>query len=276
MQGRKKMAMLADLLKEILGAKLGKSNPELNWPPASDRLMSRPPMEGEDAGKVISPDQYMHNKKIGEDPGNVYNEKGDIVDYLVKKMKGERDGGTIIGFINNLLNPKPNAEQKGQMAKEGRVGGDPNRVPGTGVDPALDPTPTAKQRVRGLQPIDRGADLEPPLPKGTPTPVPVDQYKAPPPAASPYEQPTAINPQQIEELRMSLLTQAGQMDPQNPNGLAGRMSGPYSKVDQQAQMGEAEDISNKVRGDYNSVDTQSPREPTNLQDVLKNQLLGGR
>lgn len=50
-----------------------------------------------------------------------------------------------------------------------------------------------------------------------------------------YAQPTALDPTAIEQLRQSLLGQAGQNDPSNPNGLAGRMSGPNSKVDMKVQ-----------------------------------------
>jgi hypothetical protein len=67
------------------------------------------------------------------------------------------------------------------------------------------------------------------------------------PPVNNYAQPSALDPTQIEQLRQSLLTHSGQLDPNNPNGLAARMSGPYSKIDQQGQEGEATAISNQFR-----------------------------
>jgi hypothetical protein len=268
------MTMMIDLLKQVIG--MGD-----NWPQRNDKLMERPPMEGEKSGRTVHPDTVQMGQNIAKDPKNIYSDKGSIegydgiggssmTDFIKKisegmpKFRGEQ--GTLMGFLSRIMNPAGMATDKGVMQKQGTVGGGvgSDHVPGTGVDPGLSTTPMAKQRQRNMAPVDpNNSDLD---------------RQAPPD----YSQPTALDPNQIEELRKSLLTQAGQMDPNNPNGLAGRMTGPYSKVDQNQQMGEAEDIASGVRGGYNSVTSRSPLEepakpaaPVNFQDALKNMLFGG-
>lgn len=262
------MPLMADLLKEIFGT---------GWPQKADALMERPPMEGEKSGKVLKPEAAERGQMMARDPKAVIDDSGQQVDYdsgstmlgFIKKLmegKGTFRGeqGTLSGFLSRLLNPAPMGTDTGVMGKQGTVGGGvgSDHVPGTGKDPGLDPTPTAKQRQRSMAPVNpNNQDLD----------------RAPP---QNYAQPTALDPQQIEELRQSLLSDSGQRDPNNPNGLAGRMTGPYSNLDQGAGMQEAQGIADKIRGDYNSVTSRSPldqpAQPVSLQDTLKSILLGGQ
>lgn len=87
-----------------------------------------------------------------------------------------------------------------------------------------------------------------------------------------YAQPTALDPTAIEQLRQSLLGQAGQMDPSNPNGLSGRMNSPNSKTDMQQQRDQMNEMSGSMRkdkragdylGDYN---TMSPEDKASMND----------
>lgn len=74
----------------------------------------------------------------------------------------------------------------------------------------------------------------------------MEEAALPPPPD--YSQPTALDPQSIEELRLSLLTQSGMLDPGNPNGLSARMASPNSAADMRAQVDEMNAITDAVRG----------------------------
>lgn len=253
------MAMLADQLKQFLTT--GK------WPQGNDHLMERPAMEGDKSGRTVDPQKMMQDKAIGQDPANVKDENGNITDYrsgglpgdlgkiisgvmglgkgggnpfsnLLRQNQGEAGRGSIMGLLSNFLSPEPERNNPNKPVQGyGTVGGgDPSRgTPGSGVDPGLNPTPSKDQKVPAF--------AEKP---GTPTPLPLaDQPLAPAPID--YAMPAALNPQQIEELRSSLLTASGQMNVANPNSLMGRMASPNSAAEMRGQMSDAEDISNAVQ-----------------------------
>src|SRR5258708_13828693 len=107
----------------------------------------------------------------------------------------------------------------------------------------------AKQKQKKFATIDpNNSDLDnAPADKTSPSPSAPAQTSPPP--TSPYAQHSAIDPTGIEQLRQSLMTQAGQLDPNNPNGLSGRMNTPNSKLDMQMQGQEADSISRMFRNE---------------------------
>lgn len=119
------------------------------------------------------------------------------------------------------------------------------------------PTPIANQPQGNLAPTDDTSLT--PLPQARPASAP----------ASPYAQPTAIDPAGIEQLRQSLLTDAGQRDPNNPNGLAGRMSSPNSKLDMQSQGDEAQSIDNSFRSPTPTGAPQKAQQPQTPNSARK-------
>lgn len=129
-------------------------------------------------------------------------------------------------------------------------------APGTNAADT-NPTPSASQKQANLAPAD-GTD---------PGIVPLPQAR--PATASPYAQPTAIDPAGIEQLRQSLLTDAGQRDPNNPNGLAGRMASPNSKLDMQSQGDEAQSIDNSFRSPTPTGAPQKAQQPQTPNSARK-------
>lgn len=279
------MALLSDLLKQVLAENTTRSGRSgRNWPQGTDKLMEHPQLpatEGDSAGKIMKPAQMQAGQAIAKDPRNIYNDAGQIVDYdtgsndgmlpaLIKKLalsegakgrpdktpaEGSRAGdgnpfsnllsgkgngeGTLSGWISRMFSPTPMEQQTDTVQGRGTVGGgDPNRgTPGTGIDPGLDPTPTEQQKVPALQP-------------GTPTPRPLaDAQPAPPPVD--YAMPNAMDPNQIEELRNSILSQTQQMNPNYPDGLSGRMNSPYSQLDQKEQMSDAQRQADQLNSNKN-------------------------
>lgn len=213
----------ADILKQVLNGS--------DYPQNNDVRMAIPPMDGENAGKVMTPDRMQTQ---GEKPpaDTVFKDNGDIAmdtnpfKSMIDKLPGGGQG-TMTGMLKMLFGS--DMKQEKAMDRSGitpRMGGDgdPNTVPGQGQDAVLNPKPMAKQRQKMMQVVP-------------PQPTPPD-----------YSMPTALDPQSIEELRTSLLTQAGQMDPGNPNGLAGRMSSPLAPSDMGRQSQEAINISDDIRG----------------------------
>lgn len=210
--------MFADIINE-LAKRFGPRS-------ADEGLVSSPSAvetEGTTAGKVLDP-MTMQQQMIPPPPGTVTNDAGTITDYqpgnpFAKLLQGGEQG-TIRNLLQRMISPTPERNQPGSVQGFGTVGGgDPNRgTPGTGIDPGLDRTPTKNQRVPGL---------------------------APKAMSNPYEQPSAMNPQQIDELRNSILEQTGQLD---PNSLSGRMSGPNASVDQHNQMNDAQRQHDSLRG----------------------------
>lgn len=226
------MNMLSALIKSIAE---GSSNDPKAWPKGNDMRMEVPPMdESTAAGKIMHPDQMMTQMQKPP-PGTISDDSGKLVDFNFdsnpfKKIIDSLPGGgqgTMTGMLKNLFGSEPMPQQK-LMDKSGvtpRIGGtgDPNHVSGTGEDAVLSRTPIKDQRQRSMA--------------------------APPPPPD-YSMPTALDPQSIEELRQSLMTQSGMMDPANPNSLPARMSGPYSQHDMKSQADEANAISDAVRGPY--------------------------
>lgn len=211
------MAMLADLLKEIMGGG-GNDNIE-KTPDAVGKTSS-------DTG-VMSPGQLM-NQAQKPPAGTITDDSGTIRDFnpsnpFANLLKGPAEQGTMRNFLGRVLGG-------GMVPGTGTVGGGgpADHVPGTQTDPALDPNPMAQQPQRGLQPSAKQMTAAPPPPD--------------------YSMPTALDPQSIEELRTSLLTQAGQMDINNPNGLSGRMNSPNAESDMGQQRNEAMRIEDSVRG----------------------------
>lgn len=182
---------------------------------------------------VVHPDNYMIGKDINNDPKNITNDQGQIVDRdtwdwskgnpFEKMMQNPAEQGTVRGFLQRMQGGNPT-----------NVGSATEMVAPTSTPNDVNPTPMQQQRQAGLQ-------------STTPTPMPRPDYS----------QHTALDPNQIEELRKSLLTESGQMDPSNPNGLSGRMNDPNSKADQRSQMNLSENISNDFRKGGVS-DTQGP------------------
>lgn len=209
------MAMLADILSRLLSK---------SGIPQSDQ-------------NVVPPDLFMQSKEINSNPKNITNDSGDIVGYdtndwskgnpfskLIETSRSNNNTGP--GVLRQLLSSVIGG---GLQPGTGTVGGGgpPDHTPGTQQDAALNPTPFKSQRQRNLAPM--------PAPQAVPTPPD-------------YSMPQALDHVSIEELRTSLLTQAGQMDINNPNGLSGRMNSPNSNVDQRSQMNEAQQHSDSLRG----------------------------
>lgn len=238
------MAMMPDILK-FLTDRLG-----LN--PTNDTMERSPSelgTESADSG-VISGDKVTQ-ARTQDNSHNVTSDSGKIVDFSPgNPFAGMfKDTKQMDGSIMGLLRSMGLADQKLMQPGTPKVGGgDPSVTPGQGQDAALNPTPLAKQRQRGLMRPMPGAP-DPNFPIENTTTVPKD-----------YSQPTALDPQGIEELRTSLLTQAGQLNPNNPNGLAGRMSGPYSKLDQASGMSDAQVHADELNA--SKVSTRADRRNT--------------
>lgn len=213
------MAILPDLLQHLLGQR-----PEIGHgkPRQSDPRMAIPPLDnGEAKGGVETPAEMDKNRNIGNDKHNIYDEKGNIVDYdlgdhpeitgghkmdprlrmLIDSLTGKKSDASPDGGGNpfaQLVNADaPQGTMRNFLGR--MMGNDPTNV-GSAVTANLDPTPTADQPQANLQPSADAA--------GTSASVPLPQ-----PRPNIYAQPSAFNPQQIDELRASLLAQTGQMAP---------------------------------------------------------------
>lgn len=178
-------------------------------------------------------------------PGTVTDDSGSISPdqsnpflsaIQTSRANGNTGPGVLKQLLGSLTNPSPN------------VGSAISTGPLT-TQQATSPTPMANVKQANLAPT---------------TP------QAPPP--SPYAQPTALDPVAIEQLRTSLLTQAGQMDPNNPNGLSGRMNSPNSNVDQAQGMRDSQNVENSFfnQGVSNtSGGVQQPQQPQESNTALK-------
>lgn len=198
-----------------------------------------PPHLGKPDGSVETPGKIMKDKAISDCPNCIYDEQGNIVDYDNRNLKsildkakgafapGGNGEGTLSGFINRLMSPTPDAGKAAPL-----TGGTVNSSDLT-RDPVTTSTPTQDAVPQGLMP-----KVEIPVPK----PRPMD-----------YSMPNALNPQQIEELRISLLTQAGQLDPNNPNGLSGRMNSPNASPEINGGMSDAQSLSDELNSNKRSV-----------------------
>lgn len=214
------MAMIQDFLKQYKAQEAGKHrNPDPGIELPLAHLKNG--MDAENDKNNMTPDQYQNNKKqsdsILKDDGTYSTDQTpfDIQKYL----NGPAEKGTLRNFLQRLQG-NPDAPAVDPLSG------------GQATDKQLDPAPTA---------VQRGSDLSPVPDPAVPLPVPR-------PAAADYSQPTALDPVSIEQLRQSLLTQAGQLDPNNPNGLSGMMNGPNSNVDEGQQRNQAMGIEDSIRG----------------------------
>lgn len=205
------MAMLTDILQKLIGT--GNDRGGVSW---GDELDNN----------VVNPDVYMMRKQQNTDPSIIKDDSGsfslDQSNPFLDAIRKSREGGP--GVLRQLLDSFMGGG--GLQPGTGTVGGGgpPDHTPGTQQDAALNPTPLKAQRQPNLAP------------------------QLPPPPPPDYSMPQALDPVSIEELRTSLLTQAGQLDPNNPNGLSGRMSSPNASVDQRNQMNETQQQSDSLRG----------------------------
>lgn len=227
------MAMLNDILQSIMsqGSASAVADPEGAKTPDQVGIGSS------DKG-VLDPLRLMlqgekaPSDTITKDDGSISTDQSNpFLDAIAKSRANDNKGpGVLRQFLDSIMKP-------GLTPNTGTVGGnDPTVVPGEGQDAALNPIPMAKQPQRGLQQSAKQLTQNIPLPAPRPD----------------YSMPTALDPQSIEELRMSLLTQAGQMDANNPNGLSGRMNSPNADSDMGQQRNEAMRIEDSVRG-YDGV-----------------------
>lgn len=215
------MPMLPELLSNLL---------KIDKRPWSADNNSRAPNETDSADhNVIDPDKMMQDKSAAEsdairtDSGSFSLDQtpfSGLKDIIAKSRAGGDSGpGVLRQLLGSLLQGK-------MVPNTGTVGGDPAGVsgpthtPGTRQDAALNPTPMKDQSQPNF--------ALPPRPD--------------------YAQPTALDPAAIEQLRQSLLSDSGQLDPNNPNGLSGRMNDPNSQVDMNNQRRESQSIEDSVRG----------------------------
>lgn len=214
------MAMLNDFLNKFKAQEQGKhknNDPGIELP--QSYLKNGNDADGDKNN--MTPKDYMGNKKDGAE---ILNDDGtfskDQTPFDIQKyLNGPAEKGTLRNFLQRLQgNPDAPAVD--------------NLSGGQATDKQLDPVPTA---------VQRGADL-------APVPDPAVPLPTPRPATPDYSMPTALDPAAIEQLRQSLLTQAGQMDPNNPNGLSGMMNGPNSNIDMGQQRNQAMGIEDSIRG----------------------------
>src|SRR6266404_3399120 len=257
------MALLGDFLKELL------LKDRTGLPPTND-LMSRSPSElgteSADSGS-ISPDVLMQQAQKPP-PGTISNDAGSLVDFnpgnpFAKLVDKNAEQGTLRNFLGRIFD-------NGQLTPgTGTVGGGgaPDHVPGTEQDAALNPTPMEKQKQRSFAPVD---DTPPVGPNGAPTSeLDANALKAYADKTYDYSQPTALDPVAIEQLRKSLLTQAGQLDPNNPNGLSGRMNSPNAPAEQRNQMDETQRMGDQLRGSANSIQNDRRNEKRSSLDPYR-------
>lgn len=222
------MAMLRDLLKDLVPKiQTGMNVPTIERSPSELGLDSAD-NSVKDAQKFMDKRGAMSNvdasKLITNDSGDFSLDQtpfASLKDMLAKSRAGDNSGpGVLRQLLSSVLGG-------GLIPHTGTVGGGgpPDHVPGTRQDAALNPSPLDQQR-------------QPNLASSIPTPQ----------ARPDYSQPTALDPVAIEQLRQSLLSDSGQLDPSNPNGLAGRMSSPNANVEQNNQRNEAISIEDSVRG----------------------------
>lgn len=210
------------MLNELLGQLLKIEKRPIMNENNSQRDPSELGMDSADSG-VLDPFKMQQNRMMK----GIINDSGDfsldqtpfqgVVD-MIKKSRADNNTGPSL--LRQLLGSVIGG---GIVSGTGTVGGDPagvakpDHVPGTRQDAALNPMPMKDQSQPNFEKPD-------------------------------YSQPSALDPVAIEELRQSLLSDAGQLDPDNPNGLAGRMTGPNSQVDMNNQRREAMSIEDSVRG----------------------------
>lgn len=191
---------------------VGPGNDPLVLPPSAI-----PGGENADTKGQMKPEGLMNNKVR---PGDILNDKGefdkDQTPFDIQKYLHGGEQGTLRNFLDRIMSPSPTASTPGLQGGQATVS---------------DLSPTAA-------PVQRGQDLTALPPEPVPLPVPRPDYSMP----------TALDPNSIEELRRSLLTDAGQMDPNNPNGLSGRMNAGDASFQMNDQRKETMGIEDSIRG----------------------------
>lgn len=218
------MAMLIDLLKQFMSQEKGShkyNDPGIELP--LSYLKKGPDSEHDNIN--MTPKDLMGNKKLPDsittDDGNFSTDQNP---FNIQKYLNGGEKGTMREFYRRMTDSNTPLNKDDGMGPDPLSGGTVTK----GAD--LSPVPSAQQ----------------PQPDLASTNVPLPQ---PRPAQAPdYSQPSALDPQSIEELRTSLMTQAGQMDPNNPNGLSGRMNSPMAGPDMGQQGSAAMNIEDSVRG----------------------------
>lgn len=177
---------------------------------------------------LLGQQDLKEDNPVMDDSGSISTDQSNpFMDAIRKSRAGNNNGTPVLKqLMSSLFSPSSSASSAAPLSG-GTVG------PTSGD--TFSATPSKDQTQTGLQPAQEDGV---PLPQERPEAAPTE---------SPYAQPTALDPTSIEQLRLSLQTQAGQMDPNNPNGLSGRMNDPNSQVDQEIQGTQAQDIDNQFR-----------------------------
>lgn len=216
------MSMLTDFLskaKQQAGHSYKDGPPQLALPPGQA-------LPDSDSDKMnVSPKNMMQNKILpkdaitGDDGFLSTDQTNPFLDAIRKSRQNNNTGpGVLKQFFDGLMtDPKSIKDQGGLSAPQ--------------ITPAD---------------ISRGPDLA--APPQTGDSIPQTPLPVPRPPAADYSMPTAIDPNSIEQLRQSLLTDAGQRDPNNPNGLAGRMASPNAPADMGQQQNQSMSIEDAIRG----------------------------
>lgn len=203
---------------------------------------------------LLDQQDTKEDNPVMDDSGSISTDQSNpFLDAIRKSRAGNNTGAPVLKqLMNSLLSPSTSASTAAPLSG-GTVG------PTSGD--TFSATPSKNQTQTGLQPAQENG-------------VPIPQERpADAPSESPYAQPTALDPTSIEQLRLSLQTQAGQMDPNNPNGLSGRMNDPNSQVDQEVQGVQAQDIDNSFRpattgGVQQPMDTSGQLMPPAASDTM--------
>lgn len=182
----------------------------------------------------MTPKDFLNNKP---EPNSIIGDDGnyskDQTNPFLKLMDKNAPQGTIRNFLGRML--------------------------GGGLEPGTGTTPNNFLDNQTLAQNQKQPGLSAKNPNDA---IPAEQ--TPPPAPAPqmdYSMPSALDPQSIEELRLSLLTQAGQYDPANPNGLSGRMNSPNSQGEISNQMDETKQMGDQLRSEANSLQNDRNNQP---------------
>lgn len=256
------MAMLSDLLSQVL--KLPQ-----HQHPALDN-MSKQPEPTADKNSITG-DALMkifrgqadakEDNVITNDNGSMSTDQSNpFLDAITKSRANNNTGpGVIRQLLNGIMGPTGGPTDPSTAAP---LSGGSQPGPQD-----VSHTPSANQKQSDLAPAntsDGNPDASIPLPSPRPA-----EASAP---ENPYAMPTAIDPESIEALRQSLLTDAGQLDPNNPNGLSGRMNSPNAAPEMQNQASDAQGIDNMFRSSSASGPTMKAQ---NLQPQQSNTALKG-
>lgn len=175
-----------------------------------------------DTRMELSPEKMMEDRKANSDPGNVYNDQGQVVDYnpnpfsnilkgLTKKSPAEQ--GTLRNFLDRMSGNPVDVGSTSEFV-----------APGTTDASTTNPTPMVNQPQPNLQPKKN------------------------------YAVPSALPPDALPQLRNSLLTGAG-LDPAtytpdgpDANSLAGRMNSPNAPAEIRNSVNDLQKLEDDMRG----------------------------